>query len=439
MTYVRKTNGTLTRCTGSYYAPRVVLTDATCVPTNAKDIFIYYGTNFAADEAIVPNIPAPGKTSVWAKADSWERYSNYNASLHDGSLAVIYLDRPLPFDPMPLARFNINSTYKSGTIVGWGANVALSADITQYSGFGVERSATVPILGTPTAADYDPNDPNPGMLDATVRSHYLKLNGVAPNANACTGDGGGPLILKQNPAPGKTQAQQEYFAGVSLWTGLWCENYQIMTRLDPYLPFLDAAYAKGGQSTVIPKLDCVVQNSDGSLRAQFDYNNQNGVNMTVAYGTANSFPLDTKNARPSLFLNGNHTWAFGVTFAKGQTLDWKLSPTNSPTTELKVDATSPKCAASDLRIGCDQYCRAELAVPACPADSTRMDQEACIRFCVAGFVWGCDAEQTAYNSCAAKLSNAATNWQCFPNYPEPQPSDSVCVNELAALNTCMGY
>ena len=433
MTYGRKYSGSLIRCTGSYFAPRVILTSASCITNDTKDMFVYYGTNYAADVAQVPNIPAPGQTSVWAKVDSWEKHPQYNATLHDAELAVLYLDRKLPFDPLPLARFNIDASFvgKLGQIVGWGANVALSADISQYSGFGIERSAMVPIVGTPTAADYDPNDPNPGMLNATVRSHYLKLNGQSPNGNACTGDGGGPVIVNQ--------WGQDYIAGSGLWTGLWCENYQIMTRIDPFLPFLDNAYMKGGQATVIPSLDCVVQNADGSLRAQFDYNNQNGVNVSVPYGTANSFPLDTANARPSLFVHGNHIWAFGVVIPKGKTLDWKLSPTNSPTTELKVTANSPRCAATDLRIGCDKFCRAQAAVPACPADTARMLQDVCINECVSTYGIGCDDEWTAYTSCVARLSNTASNWQCYANLADPQPSDSVCVDQSTNLNTCFGF
>lgn len=440
MLYGLRTGGGLSRCTGTYFAPRVVLTAANCLPNNLNALYVYYGKDLATDVAQLPNIPAPGQTSVWSRADSWEMHPSYNATLRDANLGVVYLDRKLPFDPLPLARFNIDASYKDKTtqIVGWGANQVSDPNLTQVSGIGVKRSGTMKIVGTPTAADYDPNDPNPGMLNATVRSHDIKLvvqNVTSANpygdGNGCAADGGGPMIINK--------FGQDYAAGVMFWTGLSCLNYQMLTRIDPYLPFFDAAYMKGGQATVIPKLDCVVQYADGSLRAQFDYNNQNGVNVSVPYGTANSFPLDTTNARPSLLMNGNHIWAFGVGIPKGKQLDWKLSPTNSPTTELKVDATSPRCAASDLRIGCDKFCRAQAAVAACPADTARQLQDVCISGCVSIYGMGCDAEWTAYSSCVAGLSSAAANWQCYPNLADPQPSNSVCVVQTTNLNTCLGF
>jgi hypothetical protein len=55
------------------------------------------------------------------------------------------------------------------TISGWGGNVATSP--TTATGARVQRTGTTRILGSPTQADYHPEDPNPGMLNATVRQN----------------------------------------------------------------------------------------------------------------------------------------------------------------------------------------------------------------------------------------------------------------------------
>jgi len=432
-------DGRVTRCSGTYYAPRVVLTAASClsdmiVPNN---LFVYYGSNYAGDLAQLPNIPAPGQTSVWARADSWERHSTFNATNNDGNIGVIYLDRKLPFDPLPLFRNNIDSTYVGSfaKVVGWGADVALSADISQYSGLGVKRSATMKILGSPTQALYNANDPNPGLLDSAVRSHWIHLDGSAPNGNRCTGDGGGPMIINK--------WGQDYVAGVGFWTGLWCKDYSVMTRTDPYLPFLDTAYMKGGQATVIPRLECVTANSDGSLRAHFGYTNNNGVNVTVPFGAANVLALDTKGVRPSMFYNGNRPWAFSVNFSKTQTITYKLSPTNSPTTTISVTSNSTRCALTSLYTQCEASCRPQLAMATCPSLNPRTRQDECVANCVDNFAfatdWGCDAEFAAYNTCLSGISTNPANWQCSIYSADPQPAGGLCTTQSDAFDTCMGF
>lgn len=436
MLHIVRWDGIIQPCTGSYFAPRVLVTDAVCL-LGASQVFAYHGNNYEADKSILPNIPAPGVSSVWARADSWESHPAYNQTLHDASLAAVYLDRKLPFDPLPLARFDIDASYvgKLVEFVGWGANKALSADIQQFEGLGVKRKATVQIKGTPTAADYHADDPNPGMLDPVVRSHYLKLNGHTPYGNACMGDGGAPFIINK--------WGQDYLGGTSLWTGLWCEEYQIMTRFSPYLPFLDNAYMKGGQATVIPRLECVSQEAGGKLRAHFGYNNKNGVNVSVPFGPANSFPLDTQNVRPSLFLNGDHAWSTSIDIPTGKQLYWKLSPTNSPTTELRVDANSPRCALDNRYLKCERSCRPQLAMPACPASSPRSTQEQCIDSCYDIYPFmdetDCVSQYDAALACLGQISTSPSNWQCFPDYPDPMPADGVCATQFAALDTCLGY
>jgi hypothetical protein len=92
-------------------------------------------------------------------------------------------------------------------------------------------------LGSPTAADYDPEDPNAGVLDPAIRANLLKTNGALRNANGCFGDSGGPMLF--------TEFGQTYIGAVGYFTGLSCLDYNLWTRLNPFLPFLDNACKKG--------------------------------------------------------------------------------------------------------------------------------------------------------------------------------------------------
>lgn len=62
-------SGGWTLCTGTYFASRVVVTAAHCRRNDAipGQTFVYYGTHYDADVAALPNIPAPGQPSVWAR------------------------------------------------------------------------------------------------------------------------------------------------------------------------------------------------------------------------------------------------------------------------------------------------------------------------------------------------------------------------------------
>lgn len=149
------------------------------------------------------------------------------------------------------------------TISGWGHNVA-TGPVTG-TGAQVQRTGRSRILGSPTQADYHADDPNPGMLDATVRNNVLTIDGRAPYSNACFGDSGSPLLI--------SQFGQTYIGGIEYFGGLYCEDYSLYTRLDPFLPFLDYAYKKGGQETLIPSLECIAPRT-GGFTAYFSYENK---------------------------------------------------------------------------------------------------------------------------------------------------------------------
>lgn len=421
-------------CSGTYIAPRVVLTAAHCIPQQyVAHGFVYWGNDLETDASGLYSIPSPGQPSKWANADSWQVNADHSTNPFDADLAVVYLDRKAPFDPLPLYRNRIDGSWTNqmGTLVGFGANKALTSDIQDTEGFGIKRIGQAPILGTPTLADYQPSAEEAPLLSATVRGHNLKVGGRTPYANLCSGDSGGPLLVNK--------WGQDYVAGVASRTGEWCEDMSLFTRIDPYLPFLDEAYRKGGQAPLVPSLDCV-DSFYGKLTAYFGYNNQNGVSVSVPYSAdKNTFPLDTKNARPSLFKPGNNRYQFGIDVKSGQTLYWKLSPTNSPTTEVRATTTSPRCADSVER-KCARYCQATLGAEC--AASFNATWGDCFNPCVDGYrnQWAgnsCEYAWINYMSCVTNTPPARSNWSCEPGRFDPLPTATACSPLVTAALDCL--
>jgi hypothetical protein len=294
------------------------------------------------------------------------------------------------------------------------------------SGGRVQRTGKTVIVGTPTAADYHPEDPNPGMLNAAVRQDQIKTDGHAPNSNACFGDSGSPLIVNQYG--------QDLIGGVFYFTGLSCEDYNLHTRLDPFLPFLDEGYRKGGQAPLVPKFDCIAPNADGTFTAFFGYKNDNGVHLDVPYGTKNVLALDTPGFRPTRFLPGEHHFAFGVDFTAAQTVTYKLSPTNSPTTTLTATKDSPRCSTTADE--CGGFCRALLR-----SGCTNIEFAGCFDGCaslandIEQSIPACAAANSAWNECTANTAPGAANWECIPDANFALAP--ACNPELDALNACL--
>lgn len=432
---VRLPNGSVGKrtCTGSYFAPRVVVTAAHCLQNIFNnELFAYYGDDFSADVGqLVPGAnglepPPPGQPSFWSRADSYESHPNYDAEQHYPDIGVVYLDRKLPFDPLPLSRKQLAAN-RQVTISGWGANSTPTP--TSGAGGRVQRTGTTRTLGSPTAADYHPEDPNPGVLVAANQLTLMKLDGTPPNANGCFGDSGGPILINDGG--------QTYIAGVSYFTGLSCADYSLYVRINSFLPFLDQAYAKGGQRTLKPTFDCVAPNADGTLTAFFGYDNQNGVSVTVPHGTKNSLARDTTNQRVSRFLPGQHHFSFGVDFASNQSLSWTLSPTNSPTTTLSVNQASRRCGQAQVdQTECALVCRASQRI-VCPQQPTF---ESCVDICmeqttiVRNELPACLPENSAFNNCMAAAGPDPASWECFD--PLGAFALGACAAELDALNFC---
>lgn len=415
-----------TRCTASYIAPRVLLTAAHCIrPGPVPQLsHVYFGEDAAPPDGPIPDIPPPGEASEFAGVDSFLVHPDYDPALNYPDVAVVYLDRELPFAPLPLLTERVGRRFEGdhATIVGWGGSRALTADITQVEGAGIKRRGRVTIVGTPTEADFHEDDPNPGMLDPAIRADSLKTDGRAPRSNGCAGDSGGPLLIKKNG--------RHHIAGVGYWTGLFCEDYNIWARIDPLLGFLRGAIEAAGRQPLVPRLECVDEAPDGTFTAFFGYDNQNGISLRLPHGRRNRLAADGAGVRPELFAPGEQPWQFALPFSAGQRLSWELQGPVGPRRVARASAASPRCA-------CTAACDAALAAECNPGIFTR---EVCVAECqtFAQLFAGCQAEVDVYWSCVAGVAPDASNWICDPSFL-PQAAPPSCEAEFFGALACAGY
>src|SRR5262249_53339226 len=152
-----------------------------------------------------------------------------------------------------------------------------------------------------------------------------------------------------------------YLAGVGFWTGLYCEDYAIFTRIDPFLAFFDDVVAHAGQEPIIPRLECIEPQEGGAFAAHFGYRNDNALTVTIPYGPKNLFAQDTAEARPRDFKPGDNALVFAVPSTDGTDLSWKLSPPGGPSTTVTATASSPVCDTASPTFVCAKTCDAQFA------------------------------------------------------------------------------
>ena len=103
------------------------------------------------------------------------------------------------------------------------------------------------------------------------------------------------------------------------------------------------AQAQGGH-TLIPLLECVDDNGDGTLTAHFGYLNQGNVAINLPVGPKNMFePGQLDYGQPEVFLPGEHLDVFSVVFNITEELHWMLKADGDRRHQVTASVMSDAC------------------------------------------------------------------------------------------------
>jgi hypothetical protein len=103
------------------------------------------------------------------------------------------------------------------------------------------------------------------------------------------------------------------------------------------------AEAQGGHK-LIPLLECVDDNGDGTFTAHFGYLNQSGAVINLPIGPKNMFvPGQLDYGQPTVFLPGEHLNVFSVVFNATDELQWMLKADGDRRHQVTANAMSDAC------------------------------------------------------------------------------------------------
>jgi len=98
-----------------------------------------------------------------------------------------------------------------------------------------------------------------------------------------------------------------------------------------------------GGHTLIPLLECVDNNGNGTYTAHFGYLNQGNQTITLPVGSKNLFAPGPKDlGQPTVFLPGEHLDVFAVLF-DGSDLKWLLKADGDRRHQVVASSTSEAC------------------------------------------------------------------------------------------------
>ena len=135
------------------------------------------------------------------------------------------------------------------------------------------------------------------------------------------------------PPPAATYSRREAFTSFAA-LGLSLALMPMIARV---------ARAQGGHS-LIPLLECVDDNGDGTFTAHFGYLNQSSAAITLPIGPKNMFePGQLDYGQPTVFLPGEHLNVFSVVFPATEELHWMLKADGDRRHQVVASATSDAC------------------------------------------------------------------------------------------------
>jgi hypothetical protein len=138
------------------------------------------------------------------------------------------------------------------------------------------------------------------------------------------------------PPPASTYSRREALASFAT-LGLSLALLPMIARV---------AQAQGGHS-LIPLLECVDNNGDGTYTAHFGYLNQSGATITLPIGPKNMFePGQLDLGQPAVFLPGEHLNVFSVVFNATDEIKWMLKADGDKRHQVVASATAEACPAT---------------------------------------------------------------------------------------------
>jgi hypothetical protein len=110
------------------------------------------------------------------------------------------------------------------------------------------------------------------------------------------------------------------------------------------MPMIARVAEAGGGHSLIPLLECVDNNGNGTYTAHFGYLNQSSATIHLAVGPKNMFvPGQEDFGQPTVFLPGEHLNVFSVTFNATDDLKWMLKADGDKRHQVEASAQSDAC------------------------------------------------------------------------------------------------
>lgn len=105
------------------------------------------------------------------------------------------------------------------------------------------------------------------------------------------------------------------------------------------------AVSGGGNTPIVPNLNCVYIDVNGDIVARFGYANANNNTVNIPFGSNNEFvPSPQDRGQGTSFQAGTHSGQFEVTFPAANTLTWNLDGSS-----VTADINTVRCPA-DLEV-----------------------------------------------------------------------------------------
>jgi hypothetical protein len=113
------------------------------------------------------------------------------------------------------------------------------------------------------------------------------------------------------------------------------------------LPVVAKVAGAQGRNMLIPLLECVENNGDGTYTAHFGYLNTGSEVINLPVGPQNMFVGGDKDrGQPVVFYPGEHLSEFTVVFDALDTLKWMLKADGDRRHQVEASATSEACATA---------------------------------------------------------------------------------------------